>query len=441
MQPTIVLFTRDLRVHDHPALAAACESGEVLPLFVLDDTILEGAAPNRIGFLLESLQDLRATLRRAGGDLWVRRGDVVAEAVKIARRANAGAIYLSDDASRHARTRVARLRGCAPAEVVTFPGIAAVEPGAVAPAGGDHYRVFTPYHRAWSRNRKRPVASPPAHLRVPSAPGVGRIPALEDVASGARSPEVVPGGETAGRKRAATWLEGPIERYEAERDVLAADSTSRLSAYLHFGCVSSRELIAEAPRTVGGRAFVRQLCWRDFFLQVLAAEPDYPRSDYKPAPEPWVTDEGGLDRWKQGMTGVPLVDAGMRQLLHEGWMHNRARLVTASYLTRTLRLDWRAGAAHFADLLVDGDLASNSGNWQWVAGTGNATRRGAAMNPLRQAKRFDPTGDYVRRWVPELEGLDAPFVHEPLRLDEREFRARGYPSIGLGTAQPTRSKA
>ena len=427
MRPTVVLFTRDLRVHDHPAVATACESGEVLPLFVLDDTILEGAAPNRVRFLLDCLQDLRTTLRRAGGDLWVRRGDVVAEAVKVARRANAGAIYLSDDASRLARTRVARLREDAPAEVVTFPGIAVVEPGDIAPAGANHYRVFTPYHRAWSSHRKRKVMGPPARIRVPSAPDVGRIPALEELTGEARSPGVVAGGETAGRKRAAVWLEGPIERYEAERDDLVADSTSRLSAYLHFGCVSPRELIAEAPRTVGGRSFVRQLCWRDFFLQVLAAEPDYPRSDYKPATEPWVTDEDALDRWKQGMTGVPLVDAGMRQLVFEGWMHNRARLVTASYLTRTLRLDWRAGAAHFADLLVDGDLASNAGNWQWVAGTGNATRRGVAMNPARQAKRFDPSGDYVRRWVPELEGLDAPFVHEPWRLGERELRARGYP--------------
>ena len=372
------------------------------------------------------MEDLRASLRGRGGDLWIRHGDTVGETLKLAREVAAAAVFLSQDASSFARRRIRRLREDAEVEVRTFPGISVVDPGALTPASGDHYRVFTPYMRAWLGLRKRPVVDAPVRVNVPSAPPPGKIPSIAELAQGVASRDLDTGGEAAARERAGRWLSDGIRNYYEVRNDMAADSTSRLSPYLHFGCISARELIAEAPRGKGATEFVRQLIWRDFFLQVLADTPDYPRSDYRSLEGDPVDDPEGLERWKQGITGIPLVDAGMRQLATEGWMHNRARLVTASFLTRTMGIDWREGARFFWDLLVDGDLASNAGNWQWVAGTGNATRRGNVMQPLRQAKRFDRTGEYVRRFVPEIADLDSSVIHEPWKLGERELSARGY---------------
>jgi deoxyribodipyrimidine photolyase len=428
MGTRIVLFTRDLRTHDNPALHAAAEAGNVVPLFVLDEHPLRTfGGVNRVHFLLEALEDLRRGLRKIGGDLWVRRGDTVDETLRLARDVEATAIHLTTDASAFARLRLRRLGDEGEFEVKTFPGIAAVDPGILTPESSHHYRVFTPYMRAWLDTPKRDVLGPPKMLRSPSSPEPGRILPLRELSEGKPSPGLARGGETHGRRRAAAWFSSDAANYDNRRNDLAADGTSRLSAYLHFGCVSPLELIAEAPRGQGGREFVRQLCWRDFFLQVLAAVPDYPRSDYRPRNEGWVEDTEGFVKWKNGVTGLPLVDAGMRQLAAEGWMHNRARLVTGSFLTRWMNIDWRDGAQHFWKLLVDGDLASNAGNWQWVAGTGNATRRGQAMNPLRQSKRFDPDGHFVRRYVPELEDLAAPVIHQPWRLGAEELARRGYP--------------
>ena len=428
MQPTIVLFTRDFRVHDHPALVQAAEAGPVVPLFVLDDALLSSfGAANRVRFLLESLEDLRASLQELGGELWIKRGDTVAEVHDLARRTDAKAVYLIADASSAARLRLQRLRYEGEFEVNTFPGISVIEPGEFTPQDSDHYRVFTPYLKAWLDEGKRTVEEPP-RLQVPSDIPAGAMPALRDVVrAGILSPNVMRGGESAARARALDWFQSGVDGYLEGRDDLAADATSRLSPYLHFGCISANELVVGAPRSHGGREFVRQLVWRDFFLQVLAAAPDYPRADYRESPERWIDDDEALTRWREGMTGVPLVDAGMRQLLAEGWMHNRARLVTGSFLTRHLKIDWRAGARHFWNLLVDGDVASNAGNWQWVAGTGNATRRTTKLNPLRQAKRFDRSGEYVRRYVPELADLETPTIHEPWRLGESELEGRGYP--------------
>lgn len=195
--------------------------------------------------------------------------------------------------------------------------------------------------------------------------------------------------------------------YQDRQDDLPGDATSRLSPYLHFGCLSPVELVhkASARQDAGAEAFVRQLAWRDFHHQVLAARPDAAHADYRSRGDRWRQDDAEVTAWKEGRTGYPVVDAGMRQLLHEGWLHNRARMLVASFLTKTLYVDWRVGARHFLDLLVDGDMANNQLNWQWMAGTGTDTRPNRVLNPLVQAKRFDPQGEYVRRWVPELAGL------------------------------------
>jgi deoxyribodipyrimidine photo-lyase len=239
------------------------------------------------------------------------------------------------------------------------------------------------------------------------------------LASRASSPGRAPGGETAGRARLAAWLDEDAAAYERVRDDLAADRTSRLGPYLKFGCVSPLE-VAEA----GPDGFRRQLAWRDFHHQVAAAFPALPRSDYRPRGRDWNRDRDALAAWRDGMTGIPIVDAGMRQLRDEGSMHNRARLITASFLTRDLGIDWRDGLRHFNDWLTDGDIADNAGNWQWVAGTGNSTRPGQTMNVHRQASRFDPRGEYVRRYVPELAVIEDARVHRPWSRPDARI---GYP--------------
>lgn len=426
MEAAVVLFTRDLRVHDNPALAAALDQAEaVLPLFVLDDRIggtRYGKAANRRAFLLESLVDLDASLRARGAALDVRRGDVVEETVRAARAVGAATVFASADVSPYARERELRL--AAALDLRLSNGSFVVPAGEVAPAGSDHYQVFTPYHRAWSGvpfgdplpapRAIRPVAGAVA----PSAPATLMV--NHDKAS--QSSGVVRGGETAGVERARRWLRDGLSVYGAGgHDDLAADATSRLSPYLHFGCVSPRAL-AVRVRLLGGEAFVRQLCWRDFYAQLLSARPDTQAGDLRPRGDRWVDDPDGLAAWKEGMTGYPLVDAGMRQLRQEGWMHNRARMVAASFLVKDLGIDWREGARHFFDLLVDGDIAQNVGNWQWVAGTGTDSRPNRVYNPTAQLKKLDPQGRYVRRYVPEL-------TRVPVReLAESGLPAHAYPA-------------
>jgi deoxyribodipyrimidine photo-lyase len=385
-----MLFTRDLRVHDNPALALACETADrVVPLFVHDESL--DVPPNRARFLAASLADLQKSLRVLGGDLLIRHGDPIAETVKVARKFNAVDVSMSADVSAYAKRREARLRG-ERLLVRTSPGVTIVPPGDVLPStGGDHYKVFTPYWRAWQSKRWRSRAATPERIRVPSGlRGVSQSGVSQSGVS-----QKGEGGETAGLKRLERWR-AHAGGYEKNHDDLAGDRTSHLSPYLHFGCLSPLMLATQGfPE-----AFVRQLCWRDFYHQVLAAFPKLTTQPYRPgAADEWGDDEAGLEKWRTGNTGVPIVDAGMRQLLAEGWMHNRARLITASYLTKTLGLDWRAGAAWFDRWLVDADLANNYGNWQWVAGTGNDTKPYRRFNPQRQAERFDPDGKYVARYA------------------------------------------
>jgi deoxyribodipyrimidine photo-lyase len=426
MRSVVVLFTRDLRVRDNPALTAAARGGgRVVPLFVLDEDILGSsfAAPNRLGFLYESLTDLRRSL---GGRLLVRRGDVVAETLAVARDAGAGGVYLAADVSGHAQRREARLRERL--EVQTFPGVTVVPPGDVAPRGGDHYRVFSPYWRAWEQAELRPVHRRPKALDVPDLPR-GEIPSPP----AGRSPEVASGGETEGRKRLERWLRSGLARYPGG---LGDDATSRLSPYFHFGCLSPLEAVERARGRSGAGPWIREVCWRDFFAQLLRADPSLAHEDMYSHRGGWRDDQHAFAAWREGRTGYPLVDAGMRQLAREGWMANRARLVTASFLVKDLGIDWRVGARYFFDLLLDGDVASNTGNWQWVAGTGTDTNRYRLFNPTLQAKKLDPDGAYVRRYVPELADIEGGAVHEPWKLP-RSLRP-GYPDPIVDHAEAVR---
>lgn len=425
-----MVFTRDLRVHDHPALDAAVRNADVVvPAFVFDDDILASdfGCPNRVGFLLEAINDLDAALRAVGGALVVRRGNWHDEVLALVGEHTVSEVHVSDDVSGFAQRRFARLEAALATIGVALhrhPGVTAVPAGAVAPGGKDHYAVFTPYHRKWLGVPWRSIVAKPRHIAVPNGLDAGECPTLDALTLGERSPDVIPGGETEARARLNRWTRAHLGEYPDRHDDLPGDATSRLSPYLHFGCISPLEVATKLRDRPGGAAYVRQLCWRDFFHQLLAARPDAAWHDYR-GESTWDDDPDAFDAWRDGRTGYPIVDAGMRQLLREGYMHNRARLVVASFLTKDLHQDWRAGARHFLEHLVDGDLANNNLGWQWVAGTGTDTNPHRIFNPTRQGHRYDPDGDYVRRYVPELAGIAGPAVHDPPPL---ERAACGYPA-------------
>jgi deoxyribodipyrimidine photo-lyase len=429
---SVVLFTRDLRLHDHPALDAAVRAGgSVVPLFVLDPDLLR-RSPNRRRFLLESLVDLDRSLARRASRLVVREGDVVARTLDVVAEAGARAVHMSADVSRFAQRREVRLREALAAHGVDLhvhPGGAVVEPGEVAPPGKEMYSVFTPYHRAWAQAPRRAVLGAPGTIETPAelAPG----PRPDPAAMPADSIDLPPGGETAARKHLDAYLASGASRYAEVRDDLAADATSRLSPYLRFGCVSANEVVTATAGVHGTQELVRQVAWRDFYGQLLAHDPTIAWRDFRspPGDTPATPVHPGylFECWQMGRTGIPLVDAGMRQLRREGWMHNRARMVTASFLTRRLGIAWQLGAEHFMRWLVDGDPANNAGGWQWVAGTGTDPRRSRSFNPVRQAERFDADGTYVRRYVRELADVPAPWILAPW-WDSELLRATAYPA-------------
>jgi deoxyribodipyrimidine photo-lyase len=425
---SVLVFTRDLRLTDNPALAAATAATAVVPLFVLDEAIMRrsGEHANRLGFLLGSLRDLDASLRAVGGALVVRAGPWVATVIETARAAGAGRIHLAHDVSGYAAGRLAELERAAAAARMTVerhPGITVVEPAALRAPGGGPYQVFTPYYRRWLTAARRPVLAAPAAIALPGGIGTGQLAQLAGRGPLPRAALADRGGESRGLAAVRRWAAGGLAGYDRHRDDLAADATSRLSAYLHFGCVSPLALAAEVSTHPGGAAFARQLAWRDFFHQLLEARPEAAWRDYRDRGDRWRDDADGLAAWQEGQTGYPVVDAGLRQLAREGFMHNRARMIAASFLTKDLYLDWRAGAAHFMRHLVDADVACNQLNWQWVAGTGTDASRHRVFSPLRQSQRFDPGGDYIRRYVPELATLPADAVHDPPAASRR---ACGY---------------
>lgn len=427
---TLVLFTRDLRVHDHPALAEAVRtSDEVVPLFVLDPALLE-VSPNRSRFLMQGLHDLHRSLERRGGRLVLRHGEVADTTVAVARGARVDRVFVTADVSATARRRQSRLaRGLASdgIDVRMLPGNAVVEPGDLAPAGRAAYAVFTPYHRAWAVEPRRSVLAAPRGVPVPR--GVASDPLPDPRSIAVDAPDLPVGGESAARRRLDRFLRSGAPGYADHRDDMAADATSRLSPYLRLGFLSANEVARRAGEVPGAEGFIRQLAWRDFYGQLLWHDPRLVRADLRKGPAPErapVGLEEALGLWRDGMTGIPLVDAGMRQLKREGWIHNRARMVVASFLTRRLSVRWQEGARHFMRHLVDGDPANNAGGWQWVAGTGTDPRRSRSFNPVRQARRFDPEGAYVRRYVPELADVPEPLLFAPWR-DAALLQSRGYP--------------
>jgi deoxyribodipyrimidine photo-lyase len=438
MSTAVLWLRRDLRIHDHPALRAARASAErLVPVFCLDDRLLHGrhASGSRTQFMLECLRDLDEALVARGSGLVVRHGPPELELPALVRETGATALHFSADVTPFARDRgrlVAEAMDGTGVELQGHPGLyVADSPGEVRTKKGTPQTVFTPYHRAWLAAGRRELAPAPRKLPpLPSGLEAGSVPSLESLGLEQEVEDPMPGGEREGRKRMRAFLAESVRDYADGHDALGREGTSRLSPYLRFGCISPLELEEQLPRGKGGEAFRRQLCWRDFYAQLLLHHPGNAREEFRERYRgaiDWSDSEEDLAAWREGRTGYPLVDAGMRQLLREGWMHNRARLVVGSFLTKHLGIDWRRGERWFMRMLLDGDEANNNGNWQWIGSVGvdpqPVYRR--VYNPARQQESHDPDGTYVRRYVPELRDVPDEHLAEPWRMPEEVQRESG----------------
>jgi deoxyribodipyrimidine photo-lyase len=447
----LLWLRRDLRLHDHPALTAAVEqSDRMVPVFVLDDRLLAGrfASRSRVDFMLGCLNALDAELRRRGSRLVVRRGPPEQVLPELAREARARTAFWTSDVSPYARGRDRRVT-----EALRSAGVEArpqggnyiVDVSHPRTASGEPYRVFSPFFRSWRGLPRREVL--PAPERLPGLPaGIepGALPAdgsaLGIGGDPVPEPAVAP-GEAAARTAMERWIGGDISHYAERQNGMARLGTSQLSPHLRWGCISPRELEAQAQRRrgEGPTAWVRQLAWRDFYAHVLLRWPGNVRRELQPAMRAleWDDAPDRLEAWQRGLTGYPAVDAGMRELAATGWMHNRARLIVGAFLTKDLHLDWRHGEQWFERLLLDGEPAQNNGNWQWIASVGvdpaPVFRR--MYNPTLQGARFDPEGQYVRRWLPELANVPDARLHEPWRLSAAEQRDCGC-RIGVDYPEP-----
>jgi deoxyribodipyrimidine photo-lyase len=437
----LLWFRRDLRVHDHPALRAALDTSDrIVPVFCLDDRLLHGrhASGSRTAFLLDCLTDLDQRLAARGARLVIRHGPAERELPALAAETGARDIHCTSDPGPYGTGQGDRARAALHQAGVRWhahPGISVLDDVCALRTTQDRpYTVFTPFYRKWAEAARRPVLDSPEQIALPAKVRHGRVPSLRSLGLRREVAEPAPGGETAGLARLASFLDGPLRGYAQDRDLAGQDGSSRLSPYLRFGCLSPRAVEDQLPATgaaaEGAAALRRQLCWRDFYQHVLAHHPENARQEQQPRYRGrlnWVADEAAFTAWTQGRTGFPLVDAGMRQLLREGWMHNRVRMVVGSFLTKDLGIDWRRGEAWFMRLLLDGDQASNNGNWQWIASVGAdpqpVSRR--IFSPVRQQQRFDPHGRYVRAYLPELAQVADQYLAEPWLMPPAEQQRAG----------------
>jgi deoxyribodipyrimidine photo-lyase len=404
-------FRRDLRLSDNPALLeAAARDGEVLPLFVVDPALWGPSGPSRRHYLGESLKDLD---RRIG--LVVRTGDPVTEVVRAAREAGADQVHVAADYGPYGSARDEKVDAALAdhdVELVRTGSPYAVAPGRVTKGDGTPYQVYTPFLRAWQDHGWRDPAGELGEVGWLTADSDG-VPA-EDLPDGLDLPDA---GEEAAQRRWRDYRRDKLEAYDRERDRPDLDATSHMSVHLKWGEIHPRTLLKdlEGMRGKGAQTYRQELAWREFYADVLFHRPDSARDYLKPEFARMDYDVPGdqLTAWREGRTGFPIVDAGMRQLRATGWMHNRVRMIVASFLVKDLHVEWQHGARHFLHWLVDGDLASNQHGWQWTAGCGtDAAPYFRVFNPVTQGKKFDPDGAYIRRWVPELR--DAADPHEPV---------------------------
>ena len=437
---------RDLRPGDNRGLARAAAGDEpVVPLFVLDPTVLEHASPIRVACLLEALDDLRAWYRARGSDLLVVRGEASGVVPEVATEYGATRVVWNEDYSGLAAERDRAVRAALEDRGIDGESIHDAihhEPGSITPNQGDHYSVFSYFWKKWRDREKRDPAAEPDADDLAAVSGEP-IPSLADL--GFDDPEATPPTVTtaAARERVADFCAGPIYDYAQRRDYPAENGTSRLSPHLKWGTIGPRELYAATERAAqradtdddreSVRAFQRQLAWREFYAHVLAFNPETVTENFNGYANEieWRNDPAELEAWQAGETGYPIVDAGMRQLRAEGWIHNRVRMLVASFLTKDLLTDWRAGYDWFRRKLADHDTANDVGGWQWAGSTGtDAQPYFRVFNPMKQGREYDPDAAYIREYVPELADATAAEIHgwHDLSPAERERIAPAYPA-------------
>lgn len=426
----IVWFRNDLRVHDNPALQAAASDSDVLPVFVFDKALIESSrvSSNRNRFLIESLEDLKKSLRDLKSDLIVLND--FQELIRLAKDHEVSAIHYTIDYTPHARHRdehMKKMLDQEKIEFVGFPGRLIVDSvQGIETKNGKTMKVFTPFYKQWAQIERRAVHRKPSSLApIPSSVNVGKLPSISDITQkGKLSPHALKGGESAGRDRLNEFLANDIDDYTSAQNDLGEDKTSRLSSYLHFGCISAREIESRLGDDDASQAFRRQLCWRDFYHYILLHYPDNRTKEFQSRYHgaSWSNSKKELTAWQNAQTGYPIVDAAMTQLRQEGWMHNRARLIVGSFLTKDLGIDWREGETWFLQWLIDGDMANNNGNWQWIASVGvdpaPVFRR--LYNPTLQQQKFDPDGSYIRRYLPQFKNVPTKFLGEPWKMSQQE---------------------
>ena len=436
---------RDLRVADNRALAAAAES-EVLPVFVFDPTVLDHAGPARVAFLLDSLGALREDYRKRGGDLVVARGDPAEELPRLADEYGAEAVFWNHDYTGLARERDERVANAlddAAIDHEAFHDAVHHEPGSITTNDGDPYAVFSYFGKKWLDREKESSYPAPDGDALRAVDGDSDdLPTLDDLGFDEPDASLPEAGTEAARDRLDSFCEAAIGEYETEREYPARAGTSRLSQDLKYGTIGIREVserVAEAAEQADSddaresiETYREELAWREFYTQVLRYNPEVVTENYSSYENPieWRESDDDLDAWKAGETGYPIVDAGMRQLREEAYMHNRVRMIVAAFLTKDLLLDWRAGYDHFRNELVDHDTANDNGGWQWAASTGtDAQPYFRVFNPMTQGERYDPDAEYIKKYVPELDDVDPDDIHSwhELGEDERGELAPDYP--------------
>jgi deoxyribodipyrimidine photo-lyase len=445
---TIVWYRgKDLRIADHAPLVEAAAAGEVLPLFVLDPYFFapERARrlPHRMQFLLASLRSLEANLAAKGSRLLVVPGKSTEVVPRLAHALRADRVLAHRWVEPFARERDARIKAALDGKLVLVEGETLLAPGTLRTGAGNPYAVFSQFARAFEKTAR--IEPPlPAPKSLPSLPtdvtiDTVAIPTMADLGL-TENPRILAGGERAAHERLARFVEKAAARYADDRNRMDVDGTSRLSADLKFGTLSPRQVWHRVSRDLteprSQRAFLNELVWREFAHSTLWDRPELLSEPFQAKWRgfPWREDDAGWRAWVEGKTGYPVVDAAARQLLGEGFVHNRARMVAASFLTKHLLIDFRRGEAHYMEHLTDGDWAQNDAGWQWSAGCGcDAQPYFRIFNPVSQGETFDPEGDYVRRWVPELARLPAKFIHEPWAAPPEVLQAAG---VRLGSTYP-----
>lgn len=436
---------RDLRLSDNAALKAALRDGFApLPLFILDPRLLDNhfTSPRRLGFLFANLRALAADLEARGAYLLVRRGDPPVVLRRVLAESGAVRIYAEEDYTPYARRRDARVARDLP--LVQVLGLTVHHPTSVRKPDGSPYTVFTPFSKAW-KALPLPLAGAGTPLPTPwpSLPRLAGDPLPE-----IPPPAAFPAGEAAAQARLRAFLAAAVYDYAEARNRLDRDGTSRLSPYLRFGLLSARQVVQAAQEALARaadpaarrsvEAFINELIWREFYHSILYHFPQVARMAFRPDYRdlPWRTAPHDLQAWQEGRTGYPIVDACMRQLRQEGWMHNRGRMIVASFLVKDLLINWQDGERWFMQNLIDGDIAANNGGWQWVAGTGtDAAPYFRLFNPVLQSRKFDPEGHFIRRYLPELAVLPTEYLHAPWQMP-REVQERFGVRIGRDYPAP-----